>query len=725
MLKDFNKMSFHPDSEKLVDILCTKTQNEERQFFRVLLAYYWGLVAASMRVSIKGWTSKGAIPINVYGINLSPSGTGKGYSSTLIEGEVLNAFREQFIEHTFPSQASLHLDLLANKRAVRNGTEPQDELVKLEKEFTLLGAPPFSFDAATTPAVKQLRQKLLMAQAGAVNLQIDEIGANLVKETEVLTTFLELFDKGLVKDKLIKSTADSIRFEKLDGATPTNMLLFGTPTKLLDGGVVESAFMDFLDMGYARRCFFGYVRHTKKVRGKTAAEIHAQMFNQANDTFIESLADRIAMLGDALNMNRQVIIPKAVVLTLIEYKLKCEERGDQFSEYDSIRKAEMDHRYFKALKLAGAYAFLDGSPEITQDHVEYAIALAEESGKSLDELLKPEKPYTKLATYLATSKRAHTLADLDEDLPFFKGSRTQRDEMIAYAISWGYKNNVIIQKNFDDGVLYLTGETLEETNTEELILSYSDDMTRGYQNVKAPFEQLHNLTQLQNHHWLNHHLAYGDTQDDTGEWCGYRKEDNVLPGFNMLVLDIDGTCTLSMAKALLKDYRALYYTTKSHSEDCNRFRIILPTNYVLKLDSKEFKEFFSNLLESLPFDIDESGNHRSKKWLTNDGHYEYTDGELFDVMPFIPRTSKNEERRALVQDQQQLDNLERWIITNTGNGNRNVQLHKYARILVDAGFDFEDIRRKVLALNEKLPNKLDENELTSSIFATVTKALGK
>lgn len=49
--------------------------------------------------------------------------------------------------------------------------------------------------------MKQMRHKLLMADAGSVNLQIDEIGSNLVGNVDVLNTFLELYDMGLIKPK--------------------------------------------------------------------------------------------------------------------------------------------------------------------------------------------------------------------------------------------------------------------------------------------------------------------------------------------------------------------------------------------------------------------------------------------------------------------------------------------------------------------------------------------
>ena len=215
-------------------------------------------------------------------------------------------------------------------------------------------------------------------------------------------------------------------------------------------------------------------------------------------------------------------------------------------------------------------------------------------------------------------------------------------------------------------------------------------------------------------HWVAHHLK-----------DGYRNSDNAIPGFNLVVIDVDGGVNLSTAKLLLKDYKALFYTTKRHTDAENRFRIILPTNYELKLDAKDYKEFMANLHEWLPFAADSSTGQVSRKWLSHNGHFEYIEGELLDVLPFIPKTSKNEDRKNQLNSQQSLDNLERWVINNTGDGNRNNQLMKYAFILVDAGYEFEAIRQRVSSLNDKLADKLDEAEIMGSIMITVGKALAK
>ena len=50
---------------------------------------------------------------------------------------------------------------------------------------------------------------------------------------------------------------------------------------------------------------------------------------------------------------------------------------------------------------------------------------------------------------------------------------------------------------------------------------------------------------------------------------------------------------------------------------------------------------------------------------------------------------------------------------------------RYAMILIDGGFDFEGIRQRVVALNDKMPDKLDEVEVMGTVMVTVMKSLAK
>lgn len=707
---------YHPTSEKLVDIMCAKTQNQERLFFRVLVAYYWGVLASQMRATIHGFgSSKEGIPINVFALNTSPSGTGKGFSTTLMDTELLTGFKNKFFNYSFNNLAKFNLEKLAQNKADNEGLDFDNTYAKYEKEFYQLGSPELVFDSGTVPAVKQLRQKLLMANVGSLNLQIDEIGANLTSQKDLLILFLELYDKGYVKEKLTKSTKDEVRFEKIEGPTPANLLMFGTPSKLLDGGQTEHTLYELLEMGYARRCLFGFVGKATRNVELTAEQVFQQMFNHDHDDFLEQLNQELALLADMQYHQQKIKLPESVCLKLIEYRLKCEKKAQDFKEHEVVLKSEMEHRYFKALKIAGAYCFIDCKTEITEQHLEYAIQLVEDSGLAFIKLMTPDRDYVRIAKHLVEMAVPLTLADLDQDLPYFRGSKQHREELINLAIAWGYKNNTVVKKSYDDGVLFLSAESLKPNDLKEIIVSSSTDMTEGYENLKGNWEDLHDLVAVSGYHWLNHHLIAGDVAK------GYRKEENCLTGFNVLVIDIDGTCQLSTAKLLLQKYKALYYTTKRHTEETNRFRVVLPMNYTLHLDAKEYKEFFNNIKESLPFEIDEQCNHRSKKWLSHGGYYEYTEGELFDVLPYIPKTSKNEERQQNLIQQYNLEGIERWVLNNIGEGNRNNQLFKYAMILFDNGNDLPTIIEKLESLNEKIADKLSSEELHKTVISSISK----
>lgn len=721
MIKPFDEMDYHPLSDKLVKILQTKTQNDNPLFFRVIVAYYLALVASQMRCSIKGWAGRGTIPVNVYALALSPSGTGKGHATGLIEEQVINTFRTLFYEHTFPVSAENHCNELAVKRAARTGEDVNVELEKLAKDFHSLGSLLFTFDSASTPAIKQMRQKVLMANAGSINLQIDEIGANFSQSTEALTSYLELYDKGKIKDKLIKSNSDNTRFETIEGYTPANMMMFGTGSKLLDGDKVEELFIEMLEMGYARRCLFSFTEKMNKPQNKDVNDLYADLFNETQDDWLEEVSEEFGKLADMALMNKEVNIPKSSVMYLLAYKLDCEQRATAFTDSQNIQRSEMQHRYFKVLKLSGAYAFVEGANEISVTHLEYAIKLVEDSGEAFGILMKPQRPYEKLARYLANSPEEITLPDLDQDLPYFKGSVSQKDYLIQMATAWGYKNGVVIKKSYSDGVLFLHADAVFETNLDEMIIAYSDGkVAEDFIPHKVSFDKLPRLFQQRNHHWVNHHLK-----------DNYRNEENAIKGFNLLVLDVDKDVSLSTVKLLLKDYKAIYYTTKRHQkidengvQHGDRFRVILPMNYTLSMDATDYRKFYDNVISELPFPVDEACGTRSKKWLTYE-HTEIhtTDGIMFDVLPFIPETVKNEEREAKSLEQGDLDNLERWVINNTGDGNRNNMLLRFAMILMDADLSYNTIRDRTIELNNKLPDKLSEVELAKSIFHTLANRM--
>jgi hypothetical protein len=712
-MPDYSQIPHHPAIEEVTDVLCNRTQNNDRKFFRIGVAYMLSVMAASMRARMST-NDRGEIPVNSYALALSPSGTGKGFSIGILEEEFMKGFRTHFMETTLPTVAEQNMWKLAMNRAARKGTEEDAEFQGLEKEYHDTGAFPFVFDSGSSPAVKQVRQKCLISGAGAINLQIDEIGSNLMGSVEVLNTFLELYDQGKVKQKLTKNTSENKRTEEIEGKTPANMLLFGTPSKLLDGGATEDAFFSFLETGYARRCIFAMGAPIPAAESATPAEIYKRLCDPLNHGQTNKWATHFTGLADPSKFDWLIDVPDDVSIELLTYRIDCEKKAAELPEFDEIRKAEMSHRYFKALKLAGALAFVDEVSTMQMAHLHSAMRLVEESGEAFQSLLQREKAYMKLARYLAGIGTEQTHADLDAELPFYKSGIGARNELMTMATALGYKQHIVIRKTYVDGIEFFSGESLKETSLDEMTLSYSDDYAYHYEPVTAPFDQLHKLTGEPGLHWANHRYKNE-----------HRTDENAIPGFNMVVLDIDGGTNLTSVHDLLQDYTFMTHTTKRHTDADNRFRLILPMSYELKLDKADYKEFMENVAKWLPFEVDVSTFDRSRKWATCGGskhHYNITD-KLLDVLPFVPKTSKNEGFAKQHTELESLDNLERWFAQRIATGNRNNQMLKFALALVDSGMGYAEVEEKVLSFNKKLKDSLDADELQRTVLVTVARKL--
>lgn len=714
----------NPAMQELVDLLCHRTGNVNRDFFQAEVAYFLGLIPSSMRCKIRS-PERGLLPINIYSIALATSGFGKGYSVNLLE-DVLSGFREAYMKGTFNQLSETNLFNLAVDIAAAKGGDEIKELEALEKDFKRQGHAPFIFDSGTGPAVKQLRYKLLLAGNGSINFQMDEMGSNLLGNNEVLNILLELYDLGKIKAKLVKNTPDNERGLDITGVTPANVLMFGTSSKLFDGSKIEEEFYSFLATGYARRCFFGMGKSETKFASINPKDVYKGLVSKNQNSTLKRWQTFLTKFADPRFYNHELNVPEEVGIELISYRLHCEATANEMPEHEEIRKAELSHRYFKSLKLAGVYAFLDESPEIKTQHLRQAIKVSEESGLSFQKLLKRERNFVRLAKYIAASPDNLTHADLVEDLPYYPNSTIARKEMMDLAMAWGVSNHVVITKNVVQQVDFFSGSSLEETDLNNLIFSMSDHFAFDYEPHKRSFEDLEKLFKAPDYHWTNHHF-----EDE------HRSEDKIIPGFNMLVIDIDGHerdkdnniiqmgPKLEHVHDLLQDYTFATYTTKSHQDDEHRFRLVIPTNYILHLEKDDYKKFMDSFAMWLPFNSDTNANQRSRKWRTNKlGNVYINRGpQVLDVLPFIPKTKTNNEYIQNVVDLGNLDNLDRWFLNHMQVGGRNNTLLNYAMMLKDAGADYDSIEKKVIKLNQDCSSPLKKDEVYSTVLKSVAQKM--
>lgn len=720
---DYKSCNFHPAVEEITEVLCHKRQSTDKAFFRVVTTYFLSKMAACLRANVDTGNWMGKIPINVYTLALSPSGYGKNTTVNFIEEHLIKDFKSTFCKDTMPYFARKHLLEIATERAVANHTAQNEELKIVTSDFNKLGSYLFTFDSATTPAVKQMRQMLLMAGIGSINLQIDEIGSNLMNSGEVLNVFLELFDKGFTKQKLTKNTDTSTRGEDLDGSTPTCMLLFGEPEALLDGGSVEDAFYNYLRTGYARRTLFGMADKNNLLdyNSKTPEEIYDDLTDPANNTIVDKWSNHFANLADPDKFDFSVSLDRDRGIQLVEYQCFCKERAKNLKQSQGIIRTELENRFFKALKLAGLFAFIDMVPEISEDHLKQAVKLVEESGDAFKKILTRDLPHMKLAKYIGESDHELTHAEILENLPFFKGSANKKD-MLSLAKAWGLDHGILITSRFNDDIEFLNGKAFKETEPDKYIISYSDDWTFGYYNDIITWDNLKKLVTLNARentpfNFCNHHFLNGD------QGQGHRKAENVLLKFNLLVFDIDKGTSIDMAKNVLDEFNYLIYTTKSHTEAENHFRLIMPMAHELELSSEEFKTFMDNILTYLPIECDPMVRDIAHKWTTCESGtvYENINKKNIDVLPFVPGSRSNDIYQKKYKKLSNLGSLERWFIQRIETGNRNTYMYRYTMALVDSGKSYQEVEALVNSFNASLPNPLPEQELQSTCLASAAK----
>src|SRR5690606_37379181 len=115
---------------------------------------------------------------------------------------------------------------------------------------------------------------------------------------------------------------------EIDGPSPANLLMFGTPSKILDGSTVEAQFFELEETGYARRLLTAYSVSVNKIGNLTPEQVFDLACASSSSEVITKLKDKFAALADPLNFNRKIYVPKEVSIHLIAYRQKCEAAAE-------------------------------------------------------------------------------------------------------------------------------------------------------------------------------------------------------------------------------------------------------------------------------------------------------------------------------------------------------------------------------------------------------------
>lgn len=700
---------------ELTELIQSKTGIKNKHFIRLMILNQFSQVATNMRVSIKYYDGT-VIPVNMYGLAMAVSGFGKGRLTNILEDELFYKFKNKFMNELAPSISVESLQNLAEDICVKNGIDQEEAMDMVMKRWNTLPKFLYNFSEATDAGLKGARERMTMAGVGGTNMMIDEIGINLEKMEDVVGTMLEVYDMAKAKSKLIKvdSNSDS-------GRVPASLFMFGTPSRLMDGSKTEARFFSMLQTGYARRTLFAYVREYESTNEVDADEILNIAKNGIVSNGTDEFADRLELLASMDWHNKEITIPDDVAKEIIKFeKIDCVNEVSKLKDHQELLRLEITHEYWKLTKMLGLIALANQTDTVTMEDFELAKEIVLDSRQVFINIMDREPNYKRLFKYIVDAEEKLTQADLVEHLHFYSSAnQATKREMMLLAMAHGYKNGAVIKETAKDGVVFYEGTQYDDIDESKIILSVSNDLAYDYKALYGKWEDLGNVLKT-NIEYSAHHFI-----------DGHRCLANAKPEFNIVILDIDDGTPLSLAMALMKEYKYLIGTTKSHRKSKNgkiedRFRLILPLAKTISLNNEEYSQFMQNVYESLPFEVDTATKDASRKFTgVENAEIFYNEGQYLDPIEFIPNTTRANERRNRINDMTSLDNIERFFMLNASKGERNNHLIRFALMLTDGGLCYEDIEEKVLSMNDKLDNPLPVREIMSTVMNTVKKRINE
>lgn len=691
---------------KIHNIIEAKMGKTNKHFLNMMVFNKLSQIATHMHICLETWDGA-YLPCNFYGIALAPSGFNKGRINKTLQDNVFKGFRTEYDEFSNRVSAD-NMSLLAEQKAIKEGIDQEEAMDILYQRWKKLPDKLYDFSDATEAGLKGAREKYTMAGIGGTCMQIDEIAYNIEKFEEVVGALLEAYDFGESKDKLIKVDSNGAT-----GAIPASLFMFGSPSALLNGSKTEEKFMSMLIQGYARRMFFSYIKEYAYIDEEEPMEILNRTRSSKN-TGSELLSHFTDLATDAWH-KRVITCDDTIYCKVIEYEQLNKRHTLTMKVHQEAEKFEVGHRHWKLFKLMGLLAMAEHRDYVTMDDFNDALEVVHDSGQCFNEIVNREPNYVRLFNFMVDMDTKLTEADLFEHLYFYSSSnQAQRKDMRTLAMAYAYSQNGFIRETSKNGVIFYEAEVMRKTDLNKLRFSYSTDIAKDYRNEEVKWDELKQFFVTPNFHYAVHHFNNGT-----------RNSESVIEGFNLLVLDIDDGLPIDMARSLLNEYTYFLYTTKRHTEDHNRFRIVLPLSNIVKLNDKDYKKFMENIFAWLPFSVDTATKDISRKWLTNNGQGFSNNGVMLDPTDFIPDTSNEKEHKRKLEDLGDLDGIEKFFISQIEDGTgRSNTLIKYALMLLDGGMSYENIEDRVVVLNDKLDNPLGVQEIMKTIMVTVRKRMG-
>ena len=687
--------------EDMVQQLSTLGRRRTDPLMWESILYYYGSIMLSKFRYRKEVGSTDAI--RYFGIIFANSGIGKSYAMNKIEKYVdLREYSGLMLRYFNQSQT-------LSTRSDQPLPDPE-EIIKYMPKSSTIGV------EGTAEGLFQVAQSQAASMFGSLNLSSEEFTETISTSAGLLTKLKEMHD-GKFQAKIIKGDNDSEMKGDIHGII-CNFIGVGSRKAVTHSG--EKELKRIATSGLYRRTFIiDSVQEVEKNREPDDVEKFEEYIDSLNKeerAKLNAMMDIDWFLHNSFKYSKEYI----EMIEEIDDRLIEEAQNDKLNDFAQYDTGSLE----MILDLSHIVAFLERDNEMQAHHIEDAYNFFKRTRQTVTDTFRTTHPY-KLMYELLKKKSDMTVSEMAEYEHEIPISKVKLIDNVALLEELCYRRDEVLIKQ-EGKVTRFKIEALPTTNLKKLIISTCGD---------GKFDRAINFSQGLLAWELFPRLVTSENIDSftcchyeptTQAPEGHRHKDRFIEGQNLISFDIDEGMTLEEVKNILHEYTYLIYTTKSHQKEkngfvCDRFRILLPTKTEFYVTAEQHKNMYANLEVALEITSNDTKTRNvSRLFYTNtDAEVFLNDGKLIDVSCCIPSTDKSDKIMPVMQNiEEQQESGEmgkreagfiKYVLMNTGPGNRNDMIHNYLRFLQDLGTS--DIANKVWGLNSMLIDPLPEHEI--------------
>jgi len=642
------------------------------------------------------------------------------------------------------------------------------EILAKENDVPVPKLMPLSNALSTVPGLLANLNSFKAEGIGLPSMIVDEVSTaidsnlDFIPNVEVVS---QLFDAGDCKVKVLKDKEQQSDEVKGMGM---NALFIGSEKGILEEKQILKKFETEFISKLARRCYFVYpvfrqeAETIEDVKSYMAKLKEKKLSLKDKEEYIKELSCKIAGNLVAKDSDLNIIVPTEDCMDLKDqYEIWCAEKAKLIPDEEEHRILEQQHRHWKAFKLAGAYAVWDMSHTIEKEHMLQAIYSAELTSNDLTKFINMARrePYEiVLDMFGKEPQRVFTLHELiklrilksDNQIEaLIRGANsklgtTSHVEYIMGRLS--YHEHCRVTVDYEHWASYKGVSSVAELTAINIENGLEPDLAKrvaketiakeaatGYKCKQAVWSDLAKLL-CNNCAYIPFRFKTEEEGASVSEYTkgtegGIRRKDNIISPATWVVFDIDKTdVSIDEMRDNLSDY-TYHMSRGSDPHNPYKYRIIMPLDIEIELDSTRWKHFMKALAGVIGADIDDLP--QSQFFYGYSGNEVYSNigepllaSEIVSQLPTetkkITRISKG-GRTLLWEDRK--NEFKYFYNVSSGQG-LHMGLFRMMTHMVDLGFNADEIRSMIEDIIEESGNFPRPGYLEGSLYVQMNERLG-